>query len=566
MIGGDHNGGLIAYYRLNKLLSIYHLDERYKLMTVHFNPAVSRAANALMMFFVFCHILCCVLVGVTRNLGDASTIDLLSVTGILTNEDIRYVVPFYWSILTLSGQLSGASIPVEDTHLFVLQVAVLFGLPLYTVVLGTVGNAATVEDSYTRYLDKVDTLRSFFEYTRLSKEFEDDILDYYKHLYTTTNTLDITENPLDDLPTELSIPLVIAMGSDMLKSVPIFKSASTNLEFVHELTIKLVPRVIEPLAVVMRKGEIGAEMYFITFGNFNIVIDTGKIVFTLNKGNFFGEIALLHSGKRTATIVNSHRFGNVLMLVKDQFQEVARFFPDCLSQVYKAAEDRIQQTKENERKEKEAADKAIKEEKERVAAEAAAALAAENATSQALAPPIVPQSSSTSGADVPPVEKEDPSQPLQSTNSFMKPVSPNIPGPGPDMTAKDARKRIPLTSLGFALGLNTNVYDTLLPAPDTDFDDDTKAIDGQGEKKRRSSGPSYTVGSEGSTTDGGGGIRNDIFDDGDESTTDTSTNRSHSLVINGDDGTGDHPTTITGTAATTLPSAAKPLAKLPDNM
>ena len=356
-LGSSAGGGIISYYRLNKMLTFYHLDWCYKLFAEGFNPAVSRAVNALLYFFTFAHIFACALVITTRNVGQAAMSDMSGTGRLLDDKSIRYLKSFYWSILTVAGQLTGLAMPDLDGQVVLLLAGVLCGLPMYTVVLGTIGNAVTVETSYTRFLDKIDGLRSYFEYTQLPKDFENDIVGYYQHLYSTTNTLDITENPLDDLPIELSIQLIIAMGSDMLKAVPIFKSASTNLEFVHELTSKLVPRVIEPRAFVMRKGEVGTDMYFVTFGNFHVFIEGVGNVFTFSRGNFFGEIALLHSSKRTATIVCGERFGNVLVLDKEPFQEVARFFPDCLSQVYKAAEDRIKQIREQEKKEKEAAEK-----------------------------------------------------------------------------------------------------------------------------------------------------------------------------------------------------------------
>eukprot|EP00658_Telonema_sp_P-2_P014959 TRINITY_DN15713_c0_g3_i2.p1 TRINITY_DN15713_c0_g3~~TRINITY_DN15713_c0_g3_i2.p1 ORF type:complete len:857 (-),score=171.83 TRINITY_DN15713_c0_g3_i2:477-3047(-) len=380
-LGSPANGGIIAYYRLNKLLTIFHIDWCYKLFAEGFNPAVSRAMNALLYFFIFAHIFACALVTVTRNVGQLAMEDLAGTNQLLDDKSIRYLKSFYWSILTVAGQLTGLAVPPLDIQVILLLCGVLAGLPMYTVVLGTIGNAVTVETSYTRYLDKIDGLRSYFAYTQLPKDFEDDIVGYYQHLYSTTNTLDITENPLDDLPIELSIQLIVAMGSDMLKAVPIFNQASTNLEFVHELTSKLVPKVIEPRCTVMLKGEVGTEMYFVTYGNFHVFIEGVGNVFTFSRGNFFGEIALLHSSKRTATIINGDKFGNVLVLDKEPFQEVARFFPDCLSQVYKSAEERIKQIREQEKKDKEAAD--LKRAADEVLAKAKAAEEAEGGSGTA---------------------------------------------------------------------------------------------------------------------------------------------------------------------------------------
>ena len=271
----------------------------------------------------------------------AGIADFIGAENFLSDRLLTYPLGLYWAIITLAGQNRDSILPALDDELSLLFVAMLVGLPMYAVVLGTIGQAVQVDDSYSKFLDKIDNLRSYFQYTRLPESIESECISYYRHLYLTTGSLDIAENPLEDLPVELSIQVVIQMGQGMLRKVPIFQDASKNLEFVHELTTKLVPQVIPPNTTVMKKGERGSNMYFITFGDFNILADNGSIVFTLKKGNFFGEIALLHNVKRTATIVSYNRFSNVLCLDKKDFDEVTGTFPDCLTQVYKAAEERI---------------------------------------------------------------------------------------------------------------------------------------------------------------------------------------------------------------------------------
>lgn len=339
----DSDLKVLAYFRTNKLLLYYYLDDCYKIITRSFNPALGRAANAMLYFMTFAHLFACFLIGLVRSQGENAlgVEDLIGAENFLSDRLLTYPLGLYWAIITLAGQNRGAILPVLDDELALLFVAMLVGLPMYAVVLGTIGQAVQVDDSYSKFLNKIDNLRSYFQYTRLPESIESECISYYRHLYLTTGSLDIAENPLEDLPAELSIQVVIQMGQGMLRKVPIFQDASKNSEFVHELTTKLVPQVIPPHTTIMKKGERGSNMYFITFGDFNILADNGTVVFTLKKGNFFGEIALLHNVKRTATIVSSNRFSNVLCLDKKDFDEVTATFPDCLTQVYKAAEERI---------------------------------------------------------------------------------------------------------------------------------------------------------------------------------------------------------------------------------
>lgn len=352
-LGTPDNGEVMAFYRCNKLLLYWYLDECYKTITRSFAPAFVRAANAMLYFLSFAHLFACFLIGLARSVGEDGdgVVDLIGFDQILSDESRTYPIGLYWAVITLVGQNRGSILPVLDRELVLMFVAMLVGLPMYAVVLGTIAQAVRVDDSYTKFLDKIDNLRSYFQYTHLPENIENECIAYYRHLYFTTGSLDIAENPLEDLPAELSIQVVIQIGQEMLRKVPIFQDASKNSEFVHELTTKLVPEVIPPLTTVMKKGERGTNMYFISFGDFNILADNGMIVFTLKKGNFFGEIALLHNVKRTATIQSFAKFANVLSLDKKDFDEVTSTFPDCLSQVYKAAEDRIKQILEREEEE-----------------------------------------------------------------------------------------------------------------------------------------------------------------------------------------------------------------------
>ena len=368
---GDHISanarGVLGYYRLNKLLTMYHFDERFFILTRHVDPPLARVANALCYFLLLSHAFACALILVARDLGSFEVFDMVGVTDLLENRPTLYLKSLYWAILTMAGQLKGEAIPSHDKELYLATAGCLIGLPMFTVILGTIGNAVNVEDSEARFLAKLDTLRGYFSYTNMPLAMEQECVGYYRHLFNTTGTLDINDNPLEELPVELSVQVVIEIGTKMLEKVPIFKEACTNLEFVHELTSKLVPRVLEPATIVMKKGERGTNMYFLTYGECEVLTAPvgGFCVFTFKQGAFFGEIALLHNVKRTATIgVGKKRYANVLTLDKKQFDEVAETFPQAFSSIYKAAEERIKQVLEAEAKEAKAAKEARKKERQ----------------------------------------------------------------------------------------------------------------------------------------------------------------------------------------------------------
>jgi CRP-like cAMP-binding protein len=86
---------------------------------------------------------------------------------------------------------------------------------------------------------------------------------------------------------------------DLLRDVPLFSHCSTK-ELIELSSLTTTLRM--PAGkVVVRQGEPGREFIVIVEGKATVSIDD-QTVATLGPGDFFGEIALLDGGPRTATV------------------------------------------------------------------------------------------------------------------------------------------------------------------------------------------------------------------------------------------------------------------------
>ena len=83
----------------------------------------------------------------------------------------------------------------------------------------------------------------------------------------------------------------------MLARVPIF-SGLTAIE-IADLMRYLRSQTLQPGATIMRRGDSGDSIFFITSGD--VSIDTGTELLTLSTGDFFGEISVLQKRPRSAT-------------------------------------------------------------------------------------------------------------------------------------------------------------------------------------------------------------------------------------------------------------------------
>jgi CRP/FNR family transcriptional regulator, cyclic AMP receptor protein len=87
--------------------------------------------------------------------------------------------------------------------------------------------------------------------------------------------------------------------AERLASVPMFSGCSKK----ELVTIAKVVRAVDHVAgdVIAREGEPGAGLFVIDVGEADVTIG-GRKVNHLVEGDFFGEMALLDGGPRTATV------------------------------------------------------------------------------------------------------------------------------------------------------------------------------------------------------------------------------------------------------------------------
>ncbi len=128
-----------------------------------------------------------------------------------------------------------------------------------------------------------------------------------------------------------------------LQRVPLFsKLGRGDLERVSQLTDEIEVGLD---AILTEQGQTGHEFFIVLDGRL-IVLDGHTPIATLGPGDFFGEIALVESRPRTATVraegiarlmVIGHREFHALM---DEFPEVRRAVMDALAERVRTNEGR----------------------------------------------------------------------------------------------------------------------------------------------------------------------------------------------------------------------------------
>ena len=94
------------------------------------------------------------------------------------------------------------------------------------------------------------------------------------------------------------------------------------------------PRLLVPDEVIIRKGERGRGMFFISSGAVEVVLPNERV--RLGSGEFFGEMALLSRGVRSADVV-SLGYGRVLELAAADFRRFLDNYPRARAEIERTA-------------------------------------------------------------------------------------------------------------------------------------------------------------------------------------------------------------------------------------
>jgi CRP-like cAMP-binding protein len=109
--------------------------------------------------------------------------------------------------------------------------------------------------------------------------------------------------------------------------------------FLHKLALTLKPVAYPAQSFVMKLGDVGQEMYFVARGEVEVLDGSGKQLAKLREGDFFGELSLLRSEPRNASIRTTTAC-DLFVLEKHDFDEAMRNHPEFAAGLHDAARSR----------------------------------------------------------------------------------------------------------------------------------------------------------------------------------------------------------------------------------
>ncbi len=311
---------------LNVLVKLFRVGKTLKRIGGNnINPAILRLFLLVFWIIVVAHFIACGWIYIVPN--DRS----------LPNAD-RYVVAFYWTITTLTTIGYGDITPSTTPQIIYVIIIELLGAGMYGLVIGNIANLiANIDVAKTQYKEKLDKINAFMKYRNIPSSLQKKINSYYNYLWESRRGYD-ESSVLEDLPDPLKISVSLYLNKEIIEKVPIFEKASDDL--IRDIIMNLDPVVFTPGDYIVKAGELGYDMFFISKGSVDVVSADEKTVYaTLTSGQFFGEIALLLSMPRTATII-AKEYCDLYRLEKDTFDRVLTRHPEFAETIQELADSR----------------------------------------------------------------------------------------------------------------------------------------------------------------------------------------------------------------------------------
>jgi hypothetical protein len=184
--------------------------------------------------------------------------------------------------------------------------------------------------------DQIDVVRKHVSVPDDPQEFIDNACNSNSK-WIRAGALALGTEANQEIPEEASMERLLA-----LKEIPIFKNLSLDqLEAVHQIT-KAAEYL--PGEVILKQGERGDELYLLLEGRVRIFLNYGlpneEEKDEQRAVSAFGEMAVLHDGKRTATVVAAER-SHLLRLDGNSLRELLMQMPEISFEMFRVLVKRV---------------------------------------------------------------------------------------------------------------------------------------------------------------------------------------------------------------------------------
>lgn len=250
----------------------------------------------------------------------------------------NYINALYWTSMTLTTVGFGDITPITNTERLYAIATMFFGYSFFGYLIGSFASILAKQDPIKeKYKQNMEKLINAARYANLPLDLQQQIHSYYQYQMTRRVGYD-EESFINDLPVGLRGEVSLHFRKEVIEDVTIFEDAPQ--EFILDIAQHLRERIVAPNECIFKAGDFGKEVFFIAHGTVNILdASEEKVLNSLGKGEFFGEIALFQDLPRSAT-ARAKTYCDLYILNQHAFEEVFAGYPDIAKRIQSKAEQR----------------------------------------------------------------------------------------------------------------------------------------------------------------------------------------------------------------------------------
>jgi voltage-gated potassium channel len=331
---------------LFRLIYLVKLGRIFKTIenALNINPSIMRLISLGFLFFLVAHYLA--LGWVSIGAAAATDLDYKLIQNLSdpVPNFARYLRALYFTTTTMATIGYGDISPHKDNllELGFTIVEQIVGVGMYGYIIGNVSTMlANLDVARAAFQRRMEEINAYMRSQKLPPAMQAKIRNYYDYMWDKRQSTG-EESTLEKLPKSLAMEVQLFLNREILEKVPFFKDAEEV--FIREIIANLKPLIFMPGDFIVRKGEYGDTMYFISSGAVEVLINEDTVVAKLQAGSNFGEMALVHGGARNAS-VRAAEYCDAYELSKAAFDRLRQLYPAFDKRVVEIVEERDRQNK-----------------------------------------------------------------------------------------------------------------------------------------------------------------------------------------------------------------------------
>ncbi|XP_041670657.1 cyclic nucleotide-gated cation channel beta-3-like [Cheilinus undulatus] len=250
---------------------------------------------------------------------------------VYSGQGSAYLRSYYFAVRSLIN-IGGLNEPHTVFEIAFQMTNFFVGVFVFSSLIGQMRDvigAATAGQTYFR--SSMDNTVSYMVNNRIPSLVQNRVRTWYTYTWDAQGMLDESEL-LDKMPLVMRTAIAVDINLTTFQKIDLFKGCDQQM--LVDMLLRLKSIIYLPGDFVVKKGDIGKEMYIIKSGAVQVVggPDNSIVFVTLKAGCVFGEISLLQSskdgGNRRTANVKAYGFANLFVLEKKDLFDILVHYPE----------------------------------------------------------------------------------------------------------------------------------------------------------------------------------------------------------------------------------------------